>query len=73
MRYNFIVDWHTLLINCNRSKSKLEVPAVGEPIDAPPAYGEHLDQIQVSQDGFSTHAKLTGELPRNFNVVVCSD
>lgn len=39
-----------------------EVPDLGADIDAPPAYGEHPDQIRLSQVGFEAGAAVTGKL-----------
>lgn len=36
-------------------------PDLGARDDAPPAYGEHHDQLQLSQAGFEAGAAVTGE------------
>lgn len=36
-------------------------PDLGAELDAPPAYGEHHDQLQLSQAGFEAGAAVTGE------------
>ncbi|KAF8850692.1 UDP-Glycosyltransferase/glycogen phosphorylase [Acephala macrosclerotiorum] len=36
--------------------------------DAPPAYGDQHDQIDVSQDGFNTQAKMTDDGRININI-----
>lgn len=37
-------------------------------IEAPPAYGDHHDQIELSQDGFDTKAKVTEDGRVNINI-----
>lgn len=39
----------------------LQAPDLGARDDAPPAYGEHHDQLQLSQVGFEAGAAVTGE------------
>jgi hypothetical protein len=36
-------------------------PDLGADIDAPPAYGEHHDQLRLSQAGFEAGAAVTGK------------
>lgn len=35
----------------------------GSDSEAPPGYGEKRDQLELSQDGFDTKAKVTGIQP----------
>jgi hypothetical protein len=51
-----------LTISC-RGKSHLGVPNILSTYstDAPPAYGDQHDQIELSQDGFDTNAKVTDD------------
>ena len=37
-------------------------------VEPPPAYGEKLDQIELSQDGFDTKAKITDDGRININI-----
>lgn len=39
----------------------LRAPDLGATVDAPPAYGDHHDQLQLSQAGFEAGAAVTGE------------
>ena len=36
------------------------LPTLDVPADAPPAYGNHLDQLQFSRTGFEAGAAVTG-------------
>jgi hypothetical protein len=49
----------------------LQVPnilATDGTTEAPPAYGDNHDQIELSQDGFDTHAKVTDDGRVNINI-----
>jgi hypothetical protein len=37
-----------------------QVPDLGADLDAPPAYGDHFDELQLSQAGFEAGAAVTG-------------
>lgn len=39
----------------------LNAPDLGASDDAPPAYGEHHDQLTLSQVGFEAGAAVTGQ------------
>lgn len=39
----------------------VSVPDLGATLDAPPAYGDHFDELQLSQAGFSAGAVVTGK------------
>lgn len=38
-----------------------QVPDLGADLDAPPAYGDHFDELQLSQAGFEAGAAVTGD------------
>ncbi|KAL7945118.1 hypothetical protein V8C42DRAFT_353349 [Trichoderma barbatum] len=44
------------------------LPALEVPVDAPPAYGSHHDQLQFSRTGFEAGAALTGDGRININI-----
>lgn len=39
-----------------------QLPDLGAELDAPPAYGDHFDELQLSQAGFEAGAAVTGML-----------
>lgn len=38
-----------------------QVPDLGADLDAPPAYGDHFDELHLSQAGFDAGAIVTGK------------
>jgi hypothetical protein len=56
-----------LIRNIHRSKH-LGVLSAEPTSEAPPAYGEDHDQIELSQDGFDTKAKVTDDGRININI-----
>ena len=41
----------------------VSVPDLGGNLDAPPAYGDEFNELQLSQAGFEAGAAVTGESP----------
>jgi hypothetical protein len=58
---------HFTDITLRRSKH-LGVPPADGATDAPPAYGDNESQIELSQDGFDTKAKVTDDGRININI-----
>jgi hypothetical protein len=44
----------------------VSVPDLGANLDAPPAYGDDFNELQLSQAGFEAGAAVTGKLPGLF-------
>lgn len=42
--------------------SSISLPDLGANLDAPPAYGDEFNELQLSQAGFSAGAAVTGKL-----------
>lgn len=42
--------------------ASISVPDLGANLDAPPAYGDEFNELQLSQAGFEAGAAVTGEL-----------
>ncbi|KAG9242487.1 glycosyltransferase family 1 protein [Calycina marina] len=57
-----------LMVRC-RYASNMGIPNIlTTGTDAPPAYGDHHDQLELNQDGFSTSAKVTDDGRLNIKI-----
>jgi hypothetical protein len=66
-QYRHVLKLSNLLLLRRAHGTHLTVPQDSE-TEAPPAYGDSHDQIELSQDGFDTKAKVTDDGRININI-----